>query len=72
MVKDEHDQFLRSLETPMIVPREKLVRWHPDFEVENCKPIEKSDLPLPPNAQKATSAKDVLGEIFFVTRPSKY
>ncbi|XP_033212885.1 DNA replication factor Cdt1 isoform X2 [Belonocnema kinseyi] len=60
LVKDEHDKFLQSLETPMIVPREKLVRWHPDFEVENCKPIEKSDLPLPPDAQKATSAKDVL------------
>ncbi|XP_076376657.1 chromatin licensing and DNA replication factor double parked [Megalopta genalis] len=59
-VKDEHEKFLLNLETPMKVPKEKIVRWHPEFNVENCKPIEPSELPQPPNVEKVTSAKDVL------------
>lgn len=61
-VKDEHEEFLKNLETPMIVPRNKLVRWHPEFDIENCKAIEKAELPQPPNVEKASSAKDVLGK----------
>ncbi|XP_078043063.1 chromatin licensing and DNA replication factor double parked [Augochlora pura] len=59
-VKDEHEKFLLNLETPMQVPKEKIVRWHPEFNVEDCKPIELSELPQPPNIEKITSAKDVL------------
>ncbi|XP_043474201.1 DNA replication factor Cdt1 [Leptopilina heterotoma] len=59
-VKDEHEEFLKNLETPMVVPRNKLVRWHPEFDIENCKAIEKAELPQPPNVEKASSAKDVL------------
>lgn len=61
-VKDEHEKFLLSLETPMHVPKEKIVRWHPEFDVESCKPIEQADLPQPPHVEKITTAKDVLGE----------
>ncbi|XP_043248436.1 DNA replication factor Cdt1 [Colletes gigas] len=60
MVKDEHEKFLLSLETPMRVPKEKILRWHPEFDVESCKPIEPADLPQPPNVEKLTTAKDVL------------
>ncbi|CAK9803097.1 DNA replication factor Cdt1 [Anthophora plagiata] len=59
-VKDEHTKFLLSLETPMHVPKEKILRWHPEFDVESCKPIEQADLPQPPNVEKITTAKDVL------------
>ncbi|XP_076649979.1 chromatin licensing and DNA replication factor double parked [Halictus rubicundus] len=59
-VKDEHEKFLLSLETPMRVPKEKIVRWHPQFSVESCTPIEQSELPQPPNIEKVTRAKDVL------------
>ncbi|XP_016906619.1 DNA replication factor Cdt1 [Apis cerana] len=59
-VKDEHEKFLLNLETPMHVPKEKIVRWHPEFDVESCKPIEQSDLPQPPHVEKITTAKDVL------------
>ncbi|KOC63242.1 DNA replication factor Cdt1 [Habropoda laboriosa] len=59
-VKDEHTKFLLSLETPMHVPKEKIMRWHPEFDVESCKPIEQADLPQPPNVEKVTTAKDVL------------
>lgn len=62
MVKDEHEKFLLSLETPMYVPKEKILRWHPEFDVENCKVIKQADLPQPPNVEKITTAKDVLGK----------
>lgn len=59
-VKIEHEQFLLKLEEPMIIPKEKIVRWHPDFDVEGCKPIEQSKLPQPPDVEKAASAQNVL------------
>ncbi|CAD1475289.1 unnamed protein product, partial [Heterotrigona itama] len=59
-VKDEHEKFLVNLETPMYVPKEKILRWHPEFDVETCKSIGQSDLPQPPNVDRMTSAKDVL------------
>lgn len=60
-VKDEHEKFLLSFESPrlMNIPREKIIRWHPEFDVESCKKIEQAELPLPPVVEKP-SAKDVL------------
>ncbi|XP_029164057.1 DNA replication factor Cdt1 [Nylanderia fulva] len=60
-VKDEHEKFLLSFESPrlMNISREKIVRWHPEFDVESCKKIEQAELPQPPVVEKA-SAKDVL------------
>lgn len=62
-VKNEHEKFLLSLETPrlMSIPREKIVRWHPKFDVESCKKIEQAVLPQPPYVEKPT-AKNVLGK----------
>ncbi|XP_047347869.1 DNA replication factor Cdt1-like [Vespa velutina] len=59
-VKTEHEQFLLKLDEPIIILKEKIIRWHPEFDVESCKPIEQSALPQPPNTEKATSAKHVL------------
>ncbi|XP_043266481.1 DNA replication factor Cdt1 isoform X2 [Venturia canescens] len=59
-VKDEHEKFLLSLETPMRIPKEKITRWHPEFDVEKCPSIELSVLPEAPNAEKSHSAKEVL------------
>ncbi|XP_043490352.1 DNA replication factor Cdt1 isoform X1 [Polistes fuscatus] len=59
-VKAEHEQFLLKLDKPMVIPKEKIIRWHPEFNVDGCKPIEQSALPQPPNVEKATSAKHVL------------
>lgn len=61
-MKDEHEKFLISLGIPVIPPKDKLMRWHPEFDVEKCSVIEPSDLPQAPDVQKATSAKDVLGK----------
>ncbi|XP_063988348.1 DNA replication factor Cdt1 [Diachasmimorpha longicaudata] len=59
-VKTEHEKFLLNLENPMVIPKEKITRWHPEFDVDNCPPIEQAALPQPPNVDKATSAHDVL------------
>lgn len=62
-VKDEHEKFLLivSFESPrlMNIPREKIVRWHPEFDVESCKKIEQAELPHPPVVE-TPSAKNVL------------
>jgi len=62
-VKDEHQKFLLSFESPRLtnIPREKIIRWHPEFDVESCKEIEKAELPQPLDTGKQT-AKDVLGK----------
>ncbi|KAL1129171.1 hypothetical protein AAG570_013701 [Ranatra chinensis] len=61
-VKDHHEVLLKSLDPPMIVPRDKLTRWHPEFDVESCPDIEPSPLPQPPNIEKLSTARDVLNK----------
>lgn len=51
----------------MRIPKEKIVRWHPEFDVESCKAIELADLPEPPNVEKITTAKDVLGKKIIIS-----
>ncbi|KAH0561161.1 DNA replication factor Cdt1 [Cotesia glomerata] len=58
--KMHHEIFLKSLESPLIIPKEKITRWHPEFDVDNCPIIEVAELPQPPTTEKALSAKDVL------------
>lgn len=60
MTADKHDEFLRSLQPPMNVLRAKLMRWHPDFDIQSCPEVPRAELPQPPNADKFHSAKDVL------------
>lgn len=59
-VKHEHDVFLRSLVPPMIIPKEKVRRWHAEFNLEGCPDILPGELPQPPNIEKFSSAKDIL------------
>lgn len=60
LVYEEHDKFLQGLEIPMNVTRGALKRWHPDFPLENVSDVEQGDLPMPPNVEKFSCAKDVL------------
>lgn len=59
-VKHEHDLFLRNLNPPIIIPKEKIRRWHQDFDLEACPEILPGELPQPPNIEKFSSAKDIL------------
>ncbi|XP_075165679.1 chromatin licensing and DNA replication factor double parked [Haematobia irritans] len=59
-VKEEHEKFLKSLDPPLSIPKEKVTRWHPDFDLENCPEIPLGNIPQPPNVEKYSSAKDIL------------
>lgn len=58
--KEAHEKFLLSLDPPMKIAKEKLVRWHPEFDLESCPDVEQAELPQPPNVERFSSAKDVL------------
>lgn len=60
LVFEEHAKFLQNLEIPVNVTRGALKRWHPDFPLENVSDVEQGDLPLPPNVEKFSCAKDIL------------
>lgn len=72
LVFDEHSKFLQSLEKPMTVSKKALKRWHPDFDLERVPDVICGDLPLPPNTEKFSSAKDILStarNLFSCTTP---
>ncbi|CAK1545012.1 unnamed protein product [Leptosia nina] len=62
VVKKHHAQFLSTLDPPINIPDEKLVRWHPEFEIEKIPEIECAKLPELPNVDKMSSAQDVLAK----------
>lgn len=59
-VKDYHEEFLTSLDPPMTIPKDKIMRWHPEFDIERLPDIESAELPQPPIEDKFTTGKDVL------------
>lgn len=52
--------FLAALSPPMVVPEEKLTRWHPRFNVDEVPDISPAELPQPPQEDRLTSAQEVL------------
>lgn len=74
VVKEEHDKFLRSLDPPMNIPKEKITHWHAEFDLQSCPDIKQSELPQPPNVEKFSSAKDILStarNLFNCATPSE-
>ncbi|CAH1400086.1 unnamed protein product [Nezara viridula] len=62
LTKDHHQEFLKTLDPPMSLDKNKVTRWHPEFEVDSVPDIVPSLLPLPPNLEKFSTAKDVLNK----------
>ncbi|NXW49943.1 CDT1 factor, partial [Nyctiprogne leucopyga] len=60
IVKQHHKVFLAALSPPMVVPEEKLTRWHPRFNVDEVPDITPAELPRPPQEDKLTTAQEVL------------
>ncbi|KAF4094393.1 hypothetical protein AMELA_G00014560 [Ameiurus melas] len=60
IVKGHHKVFLASLNPPLVVPDDKLTRWHPRFNVDEVPNILPGDLPQPPQTEKLTTAQEVL------------
>lgn len=52
--------FLAALTPPMVVPEEKLTRWHPRFKVDEVPDISPVELPRPPQEDRLTTAQEVL------------
>lgn len=62
LAKKHHTQFLATLDPPMVIPDDKLTRWHPEFEIEKVPEVECAKLPEIPNTDKLSSAQDVLSK----------
>ncbi|XP_030367894.1 DNA replication factor Cdt1 isoform X2 [Strigops habroptila] len=60
IVKQHHKAFLAALSPPMVVPEEKLTRWHPRFNVDEVPDIIPAELPRPPQEDRLTTAQEVL------------
>ncbi|NXK73319.1 CDT1 factor, partial [Amazona guildingii] len=60
IVKQHHKAFLAALSPPMVVPEEKLTRWHPRFNVDEVPNIIPAELPRPPQEDRLTTAQEVL------------
>ncbi|CAH2324396.1 DNA replication factor Cdt1 [Pelobates cultripes] len=69
IVKKHHKVFLETLDPPLLVPDDKLSRWHPRFKVDEVPEIEAAELPLPPQTEKLTTAQDVLSKARGVMTP---
>ncbi|NXG37256.1 CDT1 factor, partial [Dromaius novaehollandiae] len=60
IVKQHHKAFMASLSPPMAVPDDKLMRWHPRFNVDEVPDITPAELPRPPRGDRLTTAQEVL------------
>lgn len=52
--------FLAALTPPMVVPEDKLTRWHPRFNVDEVPDISPAELPRPPQEDRITTAQELL------------
>ncbi|RLV92418.1 hypothetical protein DV515_00013797 [Chloebia gouldiae] len=60
IVREHHKAFLAALSPPMVVPEEKLTRWHPRFNVDEVPDISPAELPRPPHEDRLSTAQEVL------------
>ncbi|KAF4518733.1 hypothetical protein B566_EDAN005186, partial [Ephemera danica] len=54
------DEFLKHLDPPMEVDRNKLTRWHPGFDAEQVPDVPPAVLPEAPNQDKISTAREAL------------
>ncbi|NXW90335.1 CDT1 factor, partial [Alopecoenas beccarii] len=69
IVKQHHKAFLATLNPPMVVPEEKLTRWHPRFNVDEVPDISPAELPQPPREDRLSTAQEVLSSARGVLPP---
>jgi len=56
---------LTKLVPPIVIDKEKITRWHPEFDVESVADIIPSPLPkIEIDKPKIATAKDILGMMF--------
>eukprot|EP00092_Neocalanus_flemingeri_P017974 GFUD01019450.1.p1 GENE.GFUD01019450.1~~GFUD01019450.1.p1 ORF type:complete len:795 (+),score=253.52 GFUD01019450.1:60-2444(+) len=59
MVKDHHEEFLASLDPPIVADRNALTSWHKEYDTESAPEVDIADLPEEPGKAGVT-AKEVL------------
>ncbi|CAN7947374.1 unnamed protein product [Ixodes hexagonus] len=62
-VKQCHSEFLATLDPPVSIPPEDIVRWHPRFPLDSITVIQAAPLPESPLKEKCSSAQDVLNRV---------
>lgn len=59
LVKDNHADFLKTLDPPITVIDSKLTAWHREFDVDSCPEIDSADLPENPDLMKVGKKLDL-------------
>lgn len=59
-LKDYHQEFLATLDPPMELARDKITRWHPQFDIEKVPDIELVTIPSLPTESIMTTGREVL------------
>ncbi|XP_050439239.1 DNA replication factor Cdt1-like [Adelges cooleyi] len=63
IVKEHHREYLIHLIPPIVIDKDKITRWHPEFDVECVPDINPSPLPkIEVSKSKIASAKDILDQ----------
>ena len=60
LVKLHHKTFCSQLKPPIVVDDGSLVRFHKDFNVDSCPPVEEAELPAKPEVELVTTAAQIL------------
>ncbi|KAK6630878.1 hypothetical protein RUM44_003048 [Polyplax serrata] len=58
--KDYHEEFLKTLDPPIVINRDDLKRWHPSFMVDFVPDVTPQEVPQAPNSEGPATAKQVL------------
>lgn len=54
-------EFLKTLDPPIVINRDDLKRWHPSFMVDFVPDVTPQEVPQAPNSEGPATAKQVLG-----------
>lgn len=58
---------MNKLIPPIVIDKNKITRWHPEFDVESVIDISPSSLPkIEIDKPKIATAKDILGMLLFI------
>ena len=59
-IRAAHQKFLSTLVPPLKIEDSKLVRWHPEFDINGLEMPPKGNLPKPPVSSRVLSATEML------------
>jgi len=60
IVKKHHAEFLSNLSPPIQVESDRITKWHRDFDLDACTPVQPTPFPLKPVVEKLVTAREVL------------